>query len=181
MPDIDYAALNKALLDATQQALAHMLTITTDEHLYAFGLYVHDEMNHISPTSNTKEGLLASANHYAQQDGGSIEYWAKRLRWSPADWKYHCEGLHFFSEVETLLLAGWRDDFSFFDPDPARISAICLNVLQTCREMLTRNGQGQSMLLNLFYIDASNTKTLQLAEQLNPAAIYDQYTHDLEM
>ena len=57
MPDIDYEALSNALLDATQQALVHMIALTADEHLYAFGLYVHDEMQYSIPTSNTEEAL----------------------------------------------------------------------------------------------------------------------------
>jgi len=182
MPDIDYDALSKALLDATQRTLAHMIDLTAGEQLYAFGLYVHDEMSGVYPTSNTEEGLLARAKDYLDRDKEerSIEYWARQLRWLPADWKYHGEGLPFFSEVERIMLAGWREDFSFFDSDPARIGAICIDVLQQCREMLTRNGQGQSLLINLFYIDTSIAKKLQLAEQLNPADLYAQYKHDLE-
>ncbi|HYF62246.1 MAG TPA: DUF4303 domain-containing protein [Herpetosiphonaceae bacterium] len=180
MPDIDYDALRTALLDATRQALIHMIALTGDDHLYAFGLYVHDEMTYAVPTSNTEEGLLERAKQYAQNKGGSIEYYAKRLRWLPADWQYHCEGANFFSEVETILLGGWREDFSFFDPDRTKISAICMDALRACRAMLDREGQGQSMLINLFYIDISAIKRLQLAEQLNPTHLYAQYKHDLE-
>ena len=181
MDNIDYTALQAALLDATKKTFLHIHTIAYDEHIYVFGLYSNGEMSYISPTANSEEGLLVTANKHLQKYGETISYWMHRLRWSSPDWKYHLEGESFFSDVKAILFKGWTEDFASFQGDRKKIEVICINTLQILQQQLkATTGQRHNILLNLFFGDRDIAKLLHQAEQLNSTNSYTRYKEDLE-
>lgn len=180
MPTIDYEELQRQLVTATQHALRYICELTHDEQLYAFGLYVSHEMNYISPTANTEEGLLECAQRYRQIGGKPIEQLTHDLRWISADWKFHLTGTDFFTSIEEILLTGWSENFSFYDGDPTIIHTICMHTLHTCRPILEDHGLQNTVLLNVFSGDTNISNLISQATELNSIDLVRKYKEDLD-
>jgi len=177
---IDYQDLQSALFEATDHTFSYMQEVTRSEDLYTFGLYTNGEAHFISPTANTEEGLSQIAETYQDKHNHSIEYWRGRLRWSPADWKYHLAGEVFFEDVRRILSNGWTSDFAEFHADTLRIYEICIVVL----EQLRNRGKFDTIdgvIVNLFQVDIGIGTMLERAERLNNPEACRRFRGEVDM
>ncbi len=88
------ARLDKEFSIAFRRAVEETRQRHAGEQFYAFILYTTPLLEYADLSANSEEGLARL--------GESLDA-CESLRWSPPDWKYHCEGSRHFEGVYQIL------------------------------------------------------------------------------
>lgn len=179
--NLNYARLKEALIAATTQAFARFQEVAQAESPYVFGLYICREGTSITPTANTEVGLTWMAQEYARRYGKPRNLYQQSLRWSPWDWIYRAQGQEFYAEVEDLLESTWSEADCRYFLEAEKVFQICREALaQLDREAVFGTGTGrETLLLNLFKSDQTQTQLLQEARYLNSPKACDRFASEL--
>lgn len=149
---IAYDVLESALAAAIDTYLRQLVTQVDAEDLYAVGLYTGGELSYLTPTANTRSGLVRSPN----------------ALWSPPDWALHLHLAESFQPVEDALAAGWTEDFATFDIDEARVRATVHHLLRSARQ---RHFGDTGIVMGLFMGGMAHPWVEASVEAINPPEV----------
>src|SRR5438093_5256047 len=173
--------LRTAITEAARQAFTELRHAHPKETFYSFALYTSEEASYIVPTANTEEGLVSRARHYAAKDKKGLKEHMRLLRWSPADWAYHCTGEQHFQKAQQILDA--RPSFNDLDEDDfekeveLRLETFIGGLKALDDEGFFGRGKARQGVTLLIAMGDQETKLLlRCAKQLNPAKVYVEFS-----
>jgi Domain of unknown function (DUF4303) len=153
--EIDYDYIKSELAKAINCFFKKLSPEVDLRKVYAFGLYISEELNYVSPTANIFSD-------------GSEEI----SRWSPPDWKYHLFSQDCFHLVEKEILKGWDEDFSQFKIDSAKLIDIYLEVLTNTREMYFSN---TDTVVGIFMGGMGDRLVTSSIKHINPVSVSQKF------
>ncbi len=179
--ELDYQRVEAEVLHATRSVSLRLQHTGGEERLYVFGLFYNEEMSCVYATANTEEGLTERTYEYLRRRMQSFDDVRLRLRWTPADWKYHLFAEEAYHTANALLDSGWNEDFTAYMIDKQRLQDIYENALQRLdREGVFGDRAASGLLLGCFEPEMNAPKLLHTVKRLNPPSIYARFVADLD-
>lgn len=179
--ELDYNVLESEVLRATKSVIMRLQHAIGAEILYVFGLFYNEEMSYVYATANTEEGLTERTYEYLRSRMDSFEDMRLRLRWSPADWKYHLFAEDAYVDANAILELGWNEDFSEYTIDKQRLLDIYENVLRKIdAEGLFGDREEKNLLLGCFEPEINISKLMHTVKRLNPPLVYARFVAELD-
>jgi Domain of unknown function (DUF4303) len=162
--------LDVALEAALRNAVEEAQRVHAPERFYAYILYTSPLLEYAFLSCNSEEAL-ATISSTEQRRG--------QLRWSPPDWKYHCEGKNSFAAVNEIL--GLILERQGYDEPGRRIRwDIFMAVLKRldAEGVFSPASNRESVLLNVMWGDQDTRAHVESARELNPLQSYLRYARD---
>ena len=175
-------ALRKSIIDATRSAFTELRKNVTKENFYTFALYTSELGDYIVSSANTEEGLLRRAQEYqSRSKKETLPNLQNQLRWSAADWAYHCTGEDHFEAAQKLLDA--RPDCTDMDDDECEEEvALRFKVMIEALQALDKEGffgkgkAREKVVLLVMLGDQTDKMMLDHAKQLNPPKVFQAFS-----
>jgi hypothetical protein len=178
----EYNPLKQLLIQAIRQAYLRLQEASRGETLYVFGLFHDAEMSYIYATANTEEGLQEYINSQMQRSIASAAELRVRVRWSPADWKYHLIGEDAFIEANAFLETYWDEGFTTFSGNPELLAYLYKDVLfELDKTGFFGDRVVNNLFLGIFEPTINPDSMLQMSSMFNPPLIHKHFTAEMKL
>ena len=175
------ADLRTAVTNAARKAFTEVQAAHSGEKFYTYALYTNEDANNISASANTEEGLIRRAKHYPATEKKGAKEHARTVRWSPADWAYHCIGEKHFEEAQKLLDAWWKSGGRGIDGYEKKVEAGLAVFVEALKALEDEGffGRGiarQGITVLVMMGDQETKLLLKCAKQLNPVKVFNEFS-----